>query len=398
MPSRAFKIGVFTLEGLNAVPLAVYFMYLFFFMRETHGVGTMENLLLGGYGGFIYMTFSALGGKVAPRCGFLNTITASFFVMVLVFPCGVAVDSMWGQIGIHTVAVAGMAFVWAPLESLSVQGEPKNRVQKMVGVYNLVWSSMAALGFFLGGAIVDKFGFRAMFLIPAGVHFTQLLIALWLRGIERRDFGRAHSGARKTADEDVAQLHDEADVPFAATFLRMAWIANPFSFVASNTAVPSIPELAKDFGLTKTGAGFLISIWMFARFAGFIACWLWDGWHYRLRWLLGAFVAMTVSFVVILTVPKLWALIVAQALFGLSLGMIYYSSLYYSMHVGDNHGEQGGVHEAAIGAGNCVGPWLGAGALFLLPHQPNAAVWTVTALMVGGLVWLLRVWAGRKGR
>ncbi len=394
MPSRAFKIGVFTLEGLNAVPLAVYFMYMFFFMRETYGFGSMENLLLGGYGGFIYMTFSALGGKVAPRFGFLNTITASLGAMVLVFPCGLIVDSMWGQIGIHTVAVAGMAFVWAPLESLAVQGEPKNRVQKMVGVYNLVWSSMAALGFFLGGAIVDQFGFRAMFLIPTGVHFAQLLIALWLRRVERRDFGRSHSGARQAADTGV-EMHDEADLPHATTFLKMAWIANPFAFVATNTVGPSIPELARDFELSKTSAGFLISVWMFSRFAGFIGCWLWEGWHYRMRWLWGAFAAMTVTFVVILTVPLLSVLILAQVVFGLSIGMIYYSSLYYSMHVGDNHGEQGGVHEAAIGAGNCVGPWLGAGALFLFPQQPNAAVWTVTALLVCGLVWMLKIWAKR---
>ena len=90
------------------------------------------------------------------------------------------------------------------------------------------------------------------------------------------------------------------------------------------------------------------------------------------------------------------ALVVAQVVFGLSIGMIYYSSLYYSMHVGDNHGEQGGVHEAAIGAGNCVGPWLGAAALFLTPGAPNAAVWTVAVALMAGLVWMLRIWTGRR--
>ncbi len=392
MPSRAFKIGVFTLEGLNAIPLSVYFMYIFFLMRDRYGFGDMENLLFGGFGGFIYMAFSALGGKVAPRFGYLNTITASLALMVVVFPFGLVVQSMWGQLLIHTIGVAGMAFVWAQLESLAVQGEPKRRVQKMVGIYNLVWSGMAALGFFLGGAIMDRFGFGAMFLIPTGVHLIQLLIALWLQRVERRDFGRAHSGARQAAEAGV-ELHDEADLPHAATFLKMAWIANPFAFVATNTVGPSIPELARDFGLSKTAAGFLISVWMFSRFAGFIGCWLWEGWHYRMRWLWGAFAAMTVTFVLILTVPLLSVLIVAQVVFGLSIGMIYYSSLYYSMHVGDNHGEQGGIHEAAIGAGNCVGPWIGAAALFLLPGQPNAAVWAVGALLVGGLIWIGRIWA-----
>ena len=65
------------------------------------------------------------------------------------------------------------------------------------------------------------------------------------------------------------------------------------------------------------------------------------------------------------------------------------------MHVGDNHGEQGGVHEAAISAGNCVGPWLGAGALFILPGAADAAVWTVTTLLIAGFVWMIRVWMRR---
>jgi predicted MFS family arabinose efflux permease len=135
---------------------------------------------------------------------------------------------------------------------------------------------------------------------------------------------------------------------------------------------------------------------MFSRFAGFVVCWMWDGWHYRFGWLVGAIAAMTSAFVVILTAPWLWILVAAQVVFGLSIGIIYYSSLYYSMHVGDNHGEQGGVHEAAIGAGNCVGPWIGAGALFLLPGQPNAAVWAVAALLIGGLGWMLKTWSARS--
>lgn len=393
MPSRGFKIGVFTIEALNALPLSIYFMYLFFYMKERHGFGGMENLLLGGYGGFVYMVSAALAGRFAPRFGYLNVMAISFAAMCLIFPMGIVADSVMGQLAVYTAGVSAMAFVWAPLESLAVQGEPKKRVQKMVGIYNVVWASFAAIGYFVGGAIVDALGYKAMFLIPAAVCFVQLLLTLWLRGVAKRDFGDAAMGG--STSPAAVHLHDEAEAPFARTFLRMAWIANPFAFIASNTVTPTIPTLAKQFDLSKTMAGFLISIWLFARVAAFVGCWAWSGWHYRLRWLLGAYLGMTVSFVVILTVPVLAALIAAQVVFGLSVGMVYYASLYYSMHVGDNHGEQGGVHESAIGAGNCVGPWLGAGALFLLPDFANAAAVTVAALLGLGLVWILRIWSRR---
>lgn len=394
MPSRGFKIGVFVIEALNALPLSIYFMYMFFYMKERHGFGGMENLLLGGYGGFVYMISAATAGRIAPRFGYLNAMAISFASMAVVFPMGIVADSVIGQLSVYTAGAAAMAFVWAPLESLSVQGEPKHRVQKMVGIYNVVWASFAAVGYFVGGAIVDWLGYKAIFLIPASVHFVQLLITLWLRGVAKRDFGDAAMGA--AAKEDSTHLHDEAEAPFARTFLRMAWIANPFAFIASNTVTPTIPTLAKQFDLSKTMAGCLISIWLFARVAAFIGCWMWSGWRYRLRWLLGAYLGMMISFVLILAVPSLPVLIGAQVVFGLSVGMIYYASLYYSMHVGDNHGEQGGVHESAIGAGNCVGPWLGAGALFLLPGFAHAATVTVTVLLAGGLAWILRLWARRS--
>lgn len=393
MPSRGFKIGVFAIEALNALPLSIYFMYLFFYMKDRHGFGGMENLLLGGYGGFVYMIAAAAAGRIAPRMGYLNVMVISFAAMVLIFPLGIVADSVGGQLLVYTCGVSAMAFVWAPLESLSVQGEPKHRVQKMVGIYNVVWASFAAVGYFVGGAIVDWLGYKSIFLIPASVHGIQLLLTLWLRGVAKRDFGDTRMGG--AANEDAIQLHDEAEAPFARTFLRMAWIANPFAFIASNTVTPTIPVLAKQFELSKTMAGFLISIWLFARVAAFVGCWVWSGWHYRLRWLLGAFLGMMISFVLILAVPSLFVLIAAQVVFGLSVGMIYYMSLYYSMHVGDNHGEQGGVHEAAIGAGNCVGPWLGAGALILLPGFAQAATVTVTVLLAGGLAWILRLWARR---
>lgn len=392
MPSREFKIGVFVIEGLNALPLSIYFMYLFFYMQDRHGFGTMENLLLGGFGGLLYMLSAAVAGKFAPKFGYLNAIAVSFAVMIVIFPLGILAATVPGQLAVYAAGVISMAFVWAPLQSLSVQGEPKRRVQRMVGIYNLVWAGMAAVGYFIGGWLVDHLTYNCIFLIPAGVHFVQLVIVLRLRAVARRDFAGASSDGRRG---DAMSLHDEAEVPGARIFLKMAWIANPFAFIASNTAVPSIPELAGAFELTTTQAGVFVSVWMFARVAGFLGCWLWDGWHYRRGWLWGSYVMMVVSFILILTAPLLAVLIVAQVGFGLSVGMIYYSSLYYSMHVGDNHGKQGGVHESVIGAGNCIGPWLGAGALFLLPAQVHAATWTVTALLVVGFVWMLRTWARR---
>jgi predicted MFS family arabinose efflux permease len=174
--------------------------------------------------------------------------------------------------------------------------------------------------------------------------------------------------------------------------VTLAWIANPFSYVAIYTILPLIPELAQRLGLSPTETGWFCSVWLFARLAAFGLLWRWDGWHYRFGYLNGAFLLLIVSFAAMLLAPALWILIVAQVAFGLAAGLIYYSSLFYSMDRGEAKAYQGGLHEAAIGAGSFAGPALGAVALHLFPRQLFAGAAAVSALLVVGWLSVLAVW------
>ena len=150
-----------------------------------------------------------------------------------------------------------------------------------------------------------------------------------------------------------------------------------------------IPSLAHRLGLSVGQAGIFCSLWLFARTGSFLWLWLWPGWHYRFRWLGGAFAVMIVSFATLLLAPNLWVVIVAQILFGLALGLVYCSSLYYSMDVGETKGEHGGFHEAMIGLGSCAGPAVGALGLHFFPQSANSSTWTAAGLLVAGLAGLL---------
>ena len=152
-----------------------------------------------------------------------------------------------------------------------------------------------------------------------------------------------------------------------------------------------MPVVTEKFKLTHTEAGLFCSVWFFARFGAFVLLWKWRGWHYRFRWLLGSFAVLIASLATILISSQLWLVVLAQVLTGLAVGLIYYSSLFYSMDVGEASSEHGGLHEAFIGAGICVGPAAGAAALTLAPQSANVFAWAVSGLLVagcGGLVWL----------
>jgi predicted MFS family arabinose efflux permease len=172
----------------------------------------------------------------------------------------------------------------------------------------------------------------------------------------------------------------------------MAWLANPFAYIAINTLIAVVPGVARRLELTTMAAGFCCSTWCFARLGMFVFLWQWAGWHYRFRWLLVAYALLVASFGAVVLAPTVSVLVLAQLLFGGSVGLIYYSSLFYSMDCSDTKGEHGGIHEAVIGLGNCAGPAVGALALQLLPGNSQSGTIAVIALLLCGLGGLIGIW------
>jgi predicted MFS family arabinose efflux permease len=143
-------------------------------------------------------------------------------------------------------------------------------------------------------------------------------------------------------------------------------------------------------------AGFACSLWGFVRLAAFVALWQWPGWHYRFRWLVTAYLALVLSFAAMLIVPNLAVVLVAQLFFGVAIGLIYYSSLFYALDASATKSEHGGIHEAAIGAGNCLGPAVGAASLQFLPQYASSGAIAVSVLLVCGLGGLLAIWRHQR--
>ena len=242
--------------------------------------------------------------------------------------------------------------------------------------------------YFVGGMLYETLGHDSIFWLPVLVHGAQCVIVLSLARLPLPTKSPA-----PTASHPVEAVAFTQPVGPQA-FLRMVWLAIPFSYIGITTVTAVIPALAKTLGLSTAQAGLFCSIWMFVRLGTFVVLWQWTGWHYRFRWLVGAFVGLIVGFCLLLLSTGLGLLLVAQVIFGISIGLIYYSSLFYSMDVGETKGEHGGFHEAMIGAGACLGPAVGALSLYVAPASPNAGVCTVAALLTCGLVGLigLRLW------
>ncbi len=387
------KIGVFVLEGMNSLATSLYFNYLFFHMREQFGFGNLGNLLLCAVSGFVYMLVAQFGGRFAQRHGYFFALRIGFSVMAVALVLGSFAGTVPECFATMILWTLGMSFTWPTLEATISEQEPPARLQRLIGIYNVVWASGTALAYFIGGAMLEKLGPLSIFLVPAALHVAQLGLLTWLAHLNRH---ATSAPAAFVAGLSAETASRRSPVP-PAMFLKMALLANPFAYLAMNALLPVIPQVSAKLGLTPMFAGFFCSVWFFARAASFVVLWQWTGWHYRFRWLAGAYVAMALGFAVILLDAHLWFLVLAQIVFGAAVGLIYYSSLFYSMDVGETKGEHGGFHESAIGAGICAGPAVGAAALRFFPEAPNMNIWAVGGLLAIGFLVLQRLRHRRAG-
>jgi MFS family permease len=380
---RKLKIGYFVLTWLNILATAYYGNYVFFLLRKQYGFANEGNLLYAALGGFLYIFGAWYAGNFAQKRGYYLALKIGFSVMAISLLAGMYLNTAHGQLIVLLVWTFGMCFTWPTLEALASEGEDRKGLATMIGVYNVVWASGAAVSYFTGGALLENLGYQSLFWLSAAVHIVQFLVLLFL---QRQARTLPAPPVSRPTESGPIDPHDAA-IPLARrkTFLRLAWLANPFAYIAMNTVLPLIPDVAARLSLSTTLAGFVCSVWMFARLSAFILLWRWNGWHYHFGWLSAAYVAMIGCFATLLLVENLAVVVISQLLFGLAVGVIYYSSLFYSMDVGDTKGEHGGFHEALIGVGLCGGPAIGTLALRIFPSKPDAGTIGVAVLLVVGL-------------
>lgn len=376
---RPVKIFFYIIELINCYAAVYYSNFIFFYLQRKFGFGDVENLLTAAIGGFVYIFAAWQGGKLAQRYGCIRIITVGCCVIIFSLTMGMVFPYSAAQVAMYCLWTAGICFIWPALETLVSEGAGA-ALPKMVGIYNITWAGGSAVCYFTAGILIEKLGMASLFWLPAGLTVFELallpLAAALLK--KEKDFPNQEMLPASPVCEKGAKR-----------FLRMAWLANPFSYVAINTVIPLIPSIASKFELSTSMAGIVCSLWMFARLAAFVAFWRWSGWHYRFSWLAGSFFLMIVCFFGLLMSPSIGLLLAAQVGFGLSIGLIYYSSLYYSMNVAENQGSNAGLHEAMIGAGLFIGPAIGCTAIYLVPAAAGIGAWSVGGLLCAGFSGLL---------
>jgi MFS family permease len=325
--SPRLKTCVFALAGSNSLATTWFFYYLYFYTRDTFGFSQLQNFELAALLGGVYAVFAYFAGRFAQKAGYFCALRLGLGIMITALLLGSHAGAVWIVLALVIVANIGMCFTWPSLESLMSEGESRERLRSLVGIYNFTWAAASGLAYATSGAMRTSFGPRSMFYAPLVLLALEMFLSIWLeRQVNNQPSVASNNPSPRMAP--TAELRHSQVPP--ATFLKMAWLANPMAYLAINTIVATIPTLVLHFHLTQTLAVVVCSVWLFTRAGAFMLLWFWSGWHYRFRFLAGAFAAMVVSFGSMLLATTLWMLVLSQAVLGFSFALMYYSALFYS--------------------------------------------------------------------
>ena len=381
------KGGYYVLEGLNSFATAYFFNYVLQRLRREAGFTDMETLLLCVVHGFLYIPGSIYGGRFGQRFGYFRSLHVGFGGQFAGVALAGLVPAAWAQVTGVAIWTVSMCFVWPMLEALVSEHESKERLPDRVGLYNVTWAATAALGVFVGGTLYKVLGAASLYWLPALVHLAQWVA---LPGLGRKhdrwvEEGRLLTSTATAEGEDGRLLTSSATPEGVGYFKQLAWLGNPFNYMAINTVLAIVPALSVRLGQDVERMGQLMSVWFVARAVAFAVLWKWTGWHYRFGWFASGLLLLLAGFVGVVLAPSTWVLVVAQVALGWASAVLYYSSLFYTMDGSETKGEHGGVHEAFIGCGIFGGPAVSALAIWAT-GSALAPAWAVGGFLFAGFV------------
>src|SRR5262249_14504008 len=159
--------------AINSLATTYFFYYVYFLAQKKFGFTTIQNLGLAAVLGFSYVYAAIKGGQFAQRHGYFYSVRVGAAIMAVCFLIGASIDSWWPSFVLIMIANVGMCFTCPALEAMVSEGEPRHRMQSMVGIYNVTWAGAGAFAFFTGGAMIQHWGIRSMYLVPAALLLIQ---------------------------------------------------------------------------------------------------------------------------------------------------------------------------------------------------------------------------------
>ncbi len=236
---------------------------------------------------------------------------------------------------------------WPALQAAVGEMRPEGELRRNIGGFNVSWSAGKMLGFLCGGIVIAHGGFTP---VLAAAAVLSAAVALILPEV------RIHPDwAPDAAGAPGADLPRHAE---RGAWRRIGWLANFVFFGIGALLNYHYPKLLLSYGFSARDFGIYLGLIYLCQTLAFVALARWGGWHFRPGILLGAQALGFVSLALLAGLRARGLIWATAPGIGLGLGISYSSSIYYSLFREPGRGRSTGIHEALLGSGTFLIPFL----------------------------------------
>src|SRR5262245_56518634 len=294
-----------------------------------------------------YALTAFAAGMLADRLGAMKVFTAGLWLSGIVFVGYWLAPSFGVVLACRIAQGIGGGFIYGTASALVTQSLPRERHGRGLGVMSLGLGVGVATGPVIGGLLVERLGWRAVFLYRAPLAVALAGVAALLAG---RSLGESGAQRPMLVPRDVARLRvvQPALLSFLATFAQFSvWLLIPFYLVTARAIAPSVGGIL--FTLSPLGTA------LAAPFAG------WAADRIGPRWPVVIGLAVEMAGLLIISrlgeARALVALIAGLVLVGLGVGIFQVSNLAEMMAAFPRaqQGAAGGIAFLARALGSAAG-------------------------------------------
>ncbi|MBM3235102.1 MFS transporter [Candidatus Poribacteria bacterium] len=308
-------------------------------------------------GGAFFVFLSVPFGRISDRVGrtrmlYVACILVGFVNLLIPFfyQDALSIALMVPIIGIS------QALFWPIYEAWLAERIGGGDLLRRIRTFNLFWTVGVTLGPFIAGNIYEM-SHTLPFYITVTASVINLIIIISQSNTSLRNKNVNDKSEDTESRDETVSVSPET----RRMYLYIAWIANFASWFTLGILRNLAPKLMLQMGIRERTFGNLMLVNGLSQLLMF----LFLGtpyprrWHYKLSPLLAFQAVGVIAFLGIWGVTNipLWAL--AFFVIGTTSGMTYFCSIYYSLHGHVDKGAKSGFHEAILGSGALLGPFLG---------------------------------------
>ncbi len=302
--------------------------------------------LTGSLGALGYSLFCLGTGRFSDRLGRKKVVAIGIGIFIGTYFLLSFARSLFPVFALVFLGGIGMSMFWPPLQAWVAESIEKKRLIESLGVFNISWSIGLMLGPLLGG-ILFSLGMSIPFYFAVGQAIVLFFIIIQISEAQRKlpatepDLPVAKGTVNKTG------------------FLFIAWVANFASWFIVIMLRNLFPVLAINLKMSLRMLGFLIFLIYISQTVVFLLLRHLRGWRYRIGPLLFCQGLAAGGLLIGFFTSSILLFGLSFVLIGISGGVTYFSSIFYSLDSPAARGKKTGFHESILGTGALLGPLFG---------------------------------------